>query len=217
MSSWKGSTCKFQDVPPEAVCGGDQPLAVNERGAAAVKFLVLEASNPRPFPSPSCYSTHNPLSAQGRTSPTVCRRKCDSKNSFLPAQQTHSFMDSTLLQFCSSALLGQSGTPSHSGLTFLMQEVALHWKYPVQFITGRQDVVTMQSHELHDLDTTNLLSVRCYRVATEQPPRCWLWVRVEAEGRSFLLSGEAAQRRRTQSTHGLSRDRYGSESNCEAW
>lgn len=58
---------------------------------------------------------------------------------FPSAQHMHPFTQSALLQFCSSALLGQSGTPSHSGLTLLIQEVALHWKFPLQFNTGRQD------------------------------------------------------------------------------
>ena len=30
-------------------------------------------------------------------------------------------------------------TPSHSGFTLLMQEVALHRKFPLQFDTGRHD------------------------------------------------------------------------------
>lgn len=43
----------------------------------------------------------------------------------------------TLLQFVSSAWLGQSGMPSHSGLTLAMQEVELHWKFPLQFDAER--------------------------------------------------------------------------------
>lgn len=42
-------------------------------------------------------------------------------------------------QCLSSAWLGQSGTPSHSGFNLLMQEVALHWKFPLQFETSRHE------------------------------------------------------------------------------
>lgn len=149
--------------------------------------------------------------------PQSTEEPANKTNCFPPAQHMRSFTDSTLLQFCSSALLGQSRTPSHSGLIFLMQEVALHWKFPVQFIAGRQEVVTMKPDELYNFDWTRLLSVQCYQVAMEQPPHCWQRVWVGAEGRSFLLSGEAAQRRHTPSTHGPSRDRCGSESSCGAW
>lgn len=68
------------------------------------------------------------------------RQKNANQNNFPLAQHMYHFTHSALLQFCSSALLGQSGTPSHSGLTLLIQEVALHWKFPLQFNTGRQYV-----------------------------------------------------------------------------
>lgn len=91
---------------------------------------------------------HSPLRAV--TPPTIL---CDPNAGRTPqsATKTHirsisfqtkyvyTFTHVNIPQFISSARLGQSWTPSHSGLILVMQEVVLHWKFPLQFKTGRHD------------------------------------------------------------------------------
>ena len=65
-----------------------------------------------------------------------------------PASLAFFYKMNSLPQFLSSASLAQSETPSHSALTLPMQAVALHWKFPLQFMTATRDGQIIK-HEIY--------------------------------------------------------------------
>ena len=116
---------------------------MNERSPTPVEPLVLQTSDPGPLPPACCNPAHDLIGAQCRTGATVWGPDQPSDTSTQTPNRL-SLRVEALLQLVSSARLGQSWTPSHSGLTLVTQEVEVHWKFPLQLDASRSDGDTKQ-------------------------------------------------------------------------